>query len=458
MQERSLLEYWLILYERRVAIYVVIATALVAALAIGYFVTPVYEARASLYIPAKLAQVSYMAGGSTSSLARDQGAPLSKEGEYKPYMGMLKSAQLAKIVSDQYPTKSVAKLLRSDVDFEVTDELIVRVYSRDPDPKLAADVANAYVEGLNKILADNSLAQVGQEPAYIDNALTRLNDAIRKAEAELQVFEKRNYVANLDAELIALSNQKTAQQTRADDTLVQITAVRSSKAALSQEIKREGEDLAASEVALTSPVIDGLRTQLAEALARYSELDSELGGKNIQLLGQRQRVHDLERQLSNEIKRWFASRIKPTNTHVEQLRQRYIDLLIEEQRLEAVSRANVQALARLNQRLGSYPEIRARNAALRSNLERLQRMRDQLQINQMEANLQNERKMQMVVVLDQAQPPTRPAFPIWWLNGSVALIAGALAGIGYAFFLNYLERTRNVRILRVVRAVLDRRT
>ena len=78
----------------------------------------------------------------TASLAREQGAPLNKEADYKPYMGILKSGQLAQLVSEQFPAKTVAKLLRSDVDFEVTDELVVRVYSRDHDPKLAADVAN----------------------------------------------------------------------------------------------------------------------------------------------------------------------------------------------------------------------------------------------------------------------------------------------------------------------------
>ena len=52
-------------------IYVVIATTVVSALLISEFVPPVYEARAVLYIPAKLEPVSYMAGGSTSTLARD---------------------------------------------------------------------------------------------------------------------------------------------------------------------------------------------------------------------------------------------------------------------------------------------------------------------------------------------------------------------------------------------------
>lgn len=456
MQERSLIDYWLIVYERRGVIYLVIVASIVSALLIGKMVTPIYEARAALYIPARLAPVSYVTAGSSSTLARDQGSPISQEVAYKPYMGILKSAQLAQIVSAQYPKKSVTKLLRSDVDFEVTDELIVRVYSRDPDPELAANVANAYVEGLNKILSNSSLAQMDREPAYIESALSRVSGEVQAAEKGLKRFEEKYHLANLDAELTSLSAKKTALQDKVDDTLVQIAAIRGKKMALAREFKREGQDLEGSEVAMSSPLIQNLRTQLAEVLTKLAEFEVELAGNNLQLIAQRQRKQDLEKQLSEEIKRWYSSSIKPGGSHLEILRQQLIDVAIEEQRLQAVSQANAQTFARLKERLRAYPEIKARGAELKANLERLQKMREQLQVNLTEAQLQTERQMHLVVQLDRAEPPGSPAFPIWWLNTLIALFAGILAGVGYAFFLNYLEETRNVRTIRLLRAIISR--
>jgi uncharacterized protein involved in exopolysaccharide biosynthesis len=350
----------------------------------------------------------------------------------------------------------VTKLLRSDVDFEVTDELVIRVYSRDPDPKLAADVANAYVEGLNTILTDSTRAQVDREPGYINVALGRISEQMKDAEREMKHFERKNHLTNLDAELTTLSNQKAALQDKADDTVVQIAAIRGKKSALEQEFKREAKDFESSDVALTSPLIESLRGQLADALTKLSELELELGGNNLQLMAQRQRRQDIERQLGAEIKRWFSSRIKPDNTHVETLRQQFIDIVIEEQRLEALGKANVRSLARLKERLDAYPEIKARGAELRANVERLQKMRETLQLNLNEAQLQIDRKMHLVVQLDSATPPGKPAFPIWWLNMLIALFGGALAGIGYAFLLNYVEETRNIRTGRLIRAILGR--
>jgi uncharacterized protein involved in exopolysaccharide biosynthesis len=454
MQERSLLEYWLILYERRVAIYLVVATAIVSALVVGSQVPPVYEARAALYIPARTVPVSYMAGTSTTSLAREPASPLNKEADYKPYLGILKSTQLAQLVSTKFPQKSTTKLLRSDVDFEVTDELVVRVYSRDRDPKLAADVANAYMDGLNTILASNSLAQMEQEPEYIKSALQRIGREIDKAQLDLKVFEKQHQLVNLDVELATLATQKSALQAKADDARVDLGGVRARKKALTEEIKREGQDLAASEVAVNSPVIQNLRTQLSDAMTRLSDLDFELGGNNEQLAAQRQRKQELEQRLKSEIARVISSRIKPGNSYLEELRQKFIDVVVEEQQLVAVARGTEQSLGRLKTRLAAYPDIKARSAEAKSNLDRLNRMRDQLQINLREAQMQQQRQMQLVVQLDRAVPPRAPAFPIWWLNLFVAVFAGTLVGIGYAFFLNYLKETRGIRTGRLVRAIL----
>jgi succinoglycan biosynthesis transport protein ExoP len=456
MQDRSLLDYWLILYERRFVIYLVVVTSIVSALLIGETVPPIYEARASLYIPAKLGTVSYVTGDSGSTLARQQNAPIAKEEDYKPYQGILKSLQLAQIVNARYPQKAVIKLLRSDVDFEVTDELIVRVYSRDPDPVLAADVANAYVDGLNQILEGSSQAQVAREPAYIKSALAGIQRELRDAEAELKRFEQEHHLASLDTELAALSAEKTTLQEKRDDTSAQIAASSGKQQALVQEIKREGRDLEVSEVATTSPLIENLRGQLAAQLTRIAELEAELGKNNLQIIAQRNRKQELEQQLGDEIKRWLSSRIKPGSSHLEALRQQLIDVVIEKQRLEAMSQAHAQSLARVNERQRAYPAIKSRWTELNNNVERLQDLQKKLRSNVTEAGLQAAREMHMVVPLDRAEPPQRPAFPIWWLNTLIALLAGILAGVGYAFFLNYVEMTRSVRTLRLLRAILGR--
>lgn len=456
MEQRSLLDYWLIVYERRFAIYVVTLTAILACFLIGATVPPIYEARAALYIPAKLGSVSYVTGESASTLARQQNAPISKEDDYKPYIGILKSLQLAKIVNARYPKKQIVKLLRSDVDFEVTDEMIIRVYSRDPDPELAAKVANAYVEGLNQILATNSQAQIVQEPDYIKSALSRVQNELKAAEIELKRFEEKYRIASMETELAAIATQKAALQDKQEDTASQIAANASKQKALLAEFKREGQDLEASEVAMTSPLIENLRVQLAEVLTRIGEQSVELGKNNLTIIALEKRRQEIDQQLSDEVKRWLSSRIKSDSSHLETLRRQFIDVAIEGQRLDAVRKSHTQSLIRLNERLRPYPEIKSRSVELNQNVDRLRGMQRQLRNNITEARLQTDRAMHLVIQLDTAEPPRVPAFPIWWLNGLIAIVGGLLAGIGYAFFLNYVQESRSIRTGRLVRAILGR--
>ena len=457
MRERSLLDYWVILSRRRWSIYLVVATSVASALIVGALIDPVYEARAALYLPDKLPEISYLSPNSTSSLVRQSGTPVKDEDSYKPYVGILKSTQLAERVAAQFPRKKVIKLLRSDVDFEVTDEMIVRVYSRDADPVLAADVANAYVDGLNAILAENSQQQVLDQPRYIGKAMGDVERDLRAAESALKRFEEKNRIASLDTELTALSNQKADFQAKVEDTMVGIAANESKQQALLEDFRREGEDVAASEVAVTSPVIEHLRVELADLVAKLAETEAELGKRNMEVTLLHRRKEELESQLVAEVKRWAGSRIKPQSTRLEALRNQLADLVVEASRLQASAKGYGTALTRIDARIRRYPEIRTRWSNLNDVVSHLRTYRQQLTAGLTEARLQNDRQMRLIVPLDHAQPPLRPAFPIWWLNTIVALFAGLLAGLGYAFFLDYLDETREVRTGRLVKAILARR-
>lgn len=454
MKERSLLDYWLIVYRHRLAIIIVMITSIGAAFLVSELVPPVYEARASFYVPTNVGSVSYLSNGATSTLARQQSTPLGTEDAYKPYLGMLKSRELAEMAHAQYPRKPVIKLLRSDTDFELTDQLIVHVYARDHDPVLAANIANAYVSDLNKILDNASLADLAKQPEYIEASLAKIQAERRRAESQQKQFEERHHIASLDTELQQLATRKTALQTARDDISSRIAGNRATRTALLAAFKREGEDLAQSKIAATSPLIEHLRKQLADVLSQLADRGSELGPNNLQVIALHDREKSLEKQLSDQVREWLSSQIKPANSNLEALREQMIKTVVDNHQLRAMLYANRQALREVDQRMRPYPGIKAQWTELNQNTARLRTLESQMQTNLTEAKLQVDRRLHSVVPLGQAVPPQTPAFPIWWLNVLIALIAGSLAGIGYAFFLNYVSETRPVRTGRLVRAIL----
>ena len=76
-----------------------------------------------------------------------------------------------------------------------------------------------------------------------------------------------------------------------------------------------------------------------------------------------------------------------------------------------------------------------------------------LENNLEEVKIQCIRDLQSVVMVDEAVPSPKPAFPVLWLNLLVSSSAGLIAGILYCFFLNYIEQTKGDRILILLRTL-----
>jgi uncharacterized protein involved in exopolysaccharide biosynthesis len=82
-------------------------------------------------------------------------------------------------------------------------------------------------------------------------------------------------------------------------------------------------------------------------------------------------------------------------------------------------------------------------------------MYEQLNIDLQETEMQEARDIKYVVVVDYANPPVNPSFPIMWLNVLIALPFGLVAGIFYAFFIDYIEETSKIRKRKIIKELLS---
>lgn len=156
LEDNTLLYYWLILYRYRKKIVMVTFFSVSMAAFISLNLKPVYESNAMFFVPSKSLSMSYLSQNSNDKLARDVKVPFPKEEPQAPYIGMLKSKRITTAIQKEFPHKSLIRYYLSDIDFELTDEFMIKVYSRDSDPVKAADIANAYVRHLNELLQASS--------------------------------------------------------------------------------------------------------------------------------------------------------------------------------------------------------------------------------------------------------------------------------------------------------------
>lgn len=144
------------------------------------------------------------------------------------FASMLRSRTVADRLVDKfdlhkvYGEKSRTKLYRElsgDARISVgKKDQIITISVDSESPKLAADMANAFVDELMRLSVKLNAASVGRERQFLEERLRRVEVDLKRAEEELQAFQAENKTVNLKvqtesaiksiAELMALKAEK----------------------------------------------------------------------------------------------------------------------------------------------------------------------------------------------------------------------------------------------------------
>jgi polysaccharide biosynthesis transport protein len=308
----------------------------------------------------------------------------------------------------QFPNKSIDALQR-DVDFTAGRDGIIQVYVRDRDPKLAAAIANAYLDYFNRFLSEqmrrNSLPKI-----------QALNERIAEVGRQMQeIARRRTELATptgsaLDGEALELVKNRAELSKELDDLHGAIAARSAARA--------RGEPARLP----TTSAVDELERQLAQ-------IDLDLGKLRVRTLpGHPDQIALLERRaaaqaaLQQELASLNASDAARAKTIAAMLERR-------ERRVKAIP-GDRNRLAEIDQQ---YSDLRAAMTFLKNSLE--------------DVSLASARSPQVGIGTETAQAPSIPVFPNTGLNVIVAVVVSVLAGILYALLLEYVDESARSRAL-----------
>jgi uncharacterized protein involved in exopolysaccharide biosynthesis len=456
MPERTLLDYWIVLYKRKIAIVLITVISIITTVVLSSLVIkPVYEAKAVFYVPASSLSLSYMSSNATKEIARDKLMPPSTRPESAPYIGLLKSKKIAELVHQEFPIKMVKKLLFSDLDFDLSNEYLLRIYSRDEDPVLAANVANAYMKYLNLLLQEASLKNSDQDRSLLSRQLVDVENNLQEAKDELKLFEERNNIASVDEEIRNLTGQRVSFQTQLENTKILIAENSKKIGSTLEQLKKEDSIIAENEFLLTNSSIEYLQQKLSDLAAQIAAASVQLEEKHYDMKALRNQYKETSDRLKREVQSLIASQIKPVNTFYEQLRQNLVNLIVDQDKLQASMKGYTDTLDRINQKLHRLPSINEGWTKLKDKAEQYKKIYEQLKTDLQETEMQQARKIQYVVAVDYAKPPENPSFPLMWLNVIVALLFGLLTGIFYAFLVDYIEETSKIRKRKIIKELIS---
>jgi uncharacterized protein involved in exopolysaccharide biosynthesis len=398
--ERSLLDFWFVLYDGRWTIALVTLAALSTSIVLSLILPPTYEARAGFYVRGMPDQLTIFGG--EQGRARTVLAPAASEELNESYLGVLGSRVLAERVQREFPHTTVFRLQRRDLDFSLSSEFMIEVYARDRSPERAAGIANAYVRHFNDLMGGFSMASELNRESTIEASLKEAQDAADEARKRLQLHREKTGTIDVEEEARLAEKQRSELQLQLEYALIEIEETESQLAEVEARLR---EELGGGEPADGDSLLARLRVELADGeLALYQEL-----------------------------------------------RRSLIDLYVKKAQIAGKIEAARAAIRNFSQRIEDLPGHRLEEQRLLEAIERQQAQVSRLELNVREARAQARRSLQVAVVVDAAVPPDRPAFPEPVLNGMLALAGGPVAGALLVFLLDFLERTRGRRLFTLVR-------
>ena len=313
----------------------------------------------------------------------------------------------------QDPRLLVANILLRQVEIEPSRESsIINIGFEGADPRFAAIIANGFAKGYIQTNLDLRIEPARLTNSWYDEQIKQLRVDLEKAQAVLSEFQQKKGLVASDeridvetARLSELSSQLVAAQSSSIDSM---SRQRQSKEALAE--------------VLNSPIVQGLKVDIARGEAKLSELESKVGRNHPQFQRAQAELESLRSELNTEIK--TATATVSTTARVAKGRE-------DELR---------SALSSQKNRMLSLKQQRDEVSVLVRDVENAQRLYDLALQRYGQTRLEAQATQTDIAILNPAVPPSEASSPNVMRNALIAVFLGTLLGVGLAFLMELLDR------------------
>ncbi len=440
----TLYDYWLALYRNKAAILLVTASSALFALAFSLVLPPVYEAKASFYVPAPaLPETGAQPGAPASTAPRL--LPVADEKTAGVHLGILRSKDMARAVAAQFPGRD-AESLGTDVDFVLGREFLIDIYARDRSPENAAAIANAYAQAYEQFHRRTVAQRSTHQSERLRMEIASIEALLLQSRRAQHEYQQGSDLVSASLERDKLSQLSASMEAEFNITQANLASARERIRKTEDLLRQEKGTYRESDVAVGNAHVDTLKQSIANLELRLANLKDGLADSHPKVRQAREELEQARKGLAAETKTIIGSRSQRPGSTYESLRQQLLEHRNNEQALEARGKALQASLAQARDaNRASASKINALES-LQQQTQNLQDFKLAAQRSLEDAKL-NERLPAMTIVMaEQAVPPARPAFPRAPLNVIASLIVGLAAGCYYALFLDYLRRVRRERV------------
>src|SRR3989454_83701 len=199
----GLLDYVRVVWRRAWLIAGLCVLSVLATLVVTLRSPKVYESTATLLAPKEGTGAGLLGGLAVSGLLQQvPGLSLPSLTANRDMLGsILKSRTVAQSVVERFRLQErygarfledAIRALRRTTTISASREGVISINVGDTDPRLAAEMANFYVEQLDRLVARYGTGEAGRQRVFLTEQVARAKTDLAAAEATLRRFQERN--------------------------------------------------------------------------------------------------------------------------------------------------------------------------------------------------------------------------------------------------------------------------
>jgi polysaccharide biosynthesis transport protein len=308
----------------------------------------------------------------------------------------------------------LAALLQKKLEVRPSRESnVINISYSGGNPEFAAAVANGFAQAYLDVNLDLKLAPARQYAAFFEEQTKQMRDKLEAAQKALSDYQQANGITTVDDRL----DFETAKLNETSSQLTQIQALTTDSQSKRQNAKAD----TVAEV-MQSPLVNGLKADIARLDARLQESNINLGKNHPQTQRTEAELATLKAQLETETRKITTS----IDTTYQVGKQR-------EGQLQA-------ALAAQKTRVLTLNKQRDELNVLRRDVETAQRAFELISQRSSQSNVESQNSQTNLALLNAAAAPTEPSRPRVFLNVLVSIFLGTLLGVGLALMLELANR------------------
>jgi chain length determinant protein EpsF len=308
----------------------------------------------------------------------------------------------------------LAALLQKKLEVRPSRESnVINISYSGGNPEFVAAVANGFAQAYLDVNLDLKLAPARQYAAFFEEQTKQMRDKLEAAQKALSDYQQANGITTVDDRL----DFETAKLNETSSQLTQIQALTTDSQSKRQNAKAD----TVAEV-MQSPLVNGLKADIARLDARLQESNINLGKNHPQTQRTEAELATLKAQLETETRKITTS----IDTTYQVGKQR-------EGQLQA-------ALAAQKTRVLTLNKQRDELNVLRRDVETAQRSFELISQRASQSNVESQNSQTNLALLNAAAAPTEPSRPRVLLNVLVSIFLGTLLGVGLALMLELANR------------------